>query len=61
MSKAYTEISAGLTDAIFHAKGNKSKVREHRPKPIDVKAITIRLINPWTSDSVRNQPQYKYS
>jgi len=39
MSKAYTEISAGLTDAIFHAKGNKSKARVHRPKPINVKAI----------------------
>ena len=39
MSKAYTDISAGLTDAISHAKENKSKAREHRPKPIDVKAI----------------------
>jgi putative transcriptional regulator len=39
MSKAYTGISAGLADAISHAKGNKSKARVHRPKPIDVKAI----------------------
>lgn len=39
MSKAYTEISAGLKDALAHAKGNKSKAKLHRPKPIDVKAI----------------------
>lgn len=39
MSKAYTEISAGLADAISHAKGNKSRARVHRPEPIDVKAI----------------------
>ena len=39
MSKAYTEISAGLEDAISHAKGNKSKAKVHRPEPIDVKAI----------------------
>jgi putative transcriptional regulator len=39
MGKAYTEIAAGLKDAISHAKGNKSKARVHRPEPIDVKAI----------------------
>lgn len=39
MSKAYTEISAGLKDAISHANGKKSKAKEHRPEPIDVKAI----------------------
>jgi len=39
MSKAYTEISAGLKDAISHAKGNKSRAKVHRPEPIDVKAI----------------------
>ena len=39
MSKAYTEISAGLEDAISHAKGNKSKAKMHRPESIDVKAI----------------------
>jgi putative transcriptional regulator len=39
MSKAYTEISAGLNDAISHAKGNKSRAKVHRPEPIDVKAI----------------------
>ena len=39
MSKAYTEISAGLEDAISHAKGNKSRAKVHRPEPIDVKAI----------------------
>ena len=39
MGKAYTEIAAGLKDAISHAKGNKSKAKVHRPEPIDVKAI----------------------
>jgi putative transcriptional regulator len=39
MSKAYTEISAGLKDAISHAKGKKSKAKEHLPEPIDVRAI----------------------
>ncbi len=39
MSKAYTEISAGLKEAISHAKGKKTRTREHRPEPIDVKAI----------------------
>ena len=39
MSKAYTEIAVGLKDALSHAKGNKSRIRVHRPKPINVKAI----------------------
>ena len=39
MSKAYTEISAGLKDAVSHARGNKSRAKVHRPVPIDVKAI----------------------
>ena len=39
MSKAFTEISAGLADAIEHAKGKTTKVVEHKPEAIDVKAI----------------------
>ncbi len=39
MGKAYTEISAGLKEAISHARGKKSRVKLHRPEPIDVKAI----------------------
>lgn len=39
MNKAYTEISAGLRDAVSHAKGNRTKAKVHRPKPIDVRAI----------------------
>lgn len=39
MSKAYTEISAGLKDAISHARGNKSRAKVHSPEPINVKAI----------------------
>jgi putative transcriptional regulator len=39
MSKAYTEISAGLDDAISHARGKKTKAKVHRPERINVKAI----------------------
>ena len=39
MSKAYTEISGGLKEAISHAKGKKTRTRVHRPEPVDVKAI----------------------
>jgi len=39
MGKAFEEIHAGLCDALEHAKGEKSGVIEHKPKPVDVKAI----------------------
>lgn len=39
MSNAFTEIMAGLDDAINHAKGEPSKVIVHKPKPLDVKGI----------------------
>ncbi len=39
MSKAFEEISAGLDDAIRHAKGKKSKVAVHKPETINVQAI----------------------
>ncbi|MGB5487581.1 MAG: hypothetical protein WBN06_09345 [Lysobacterales bacterium] len=39
MSKPFEEISAGLDDAIKHAKGQNSKVVVHKPEAIDVKAI----------------------
>ena len=39
MSKAFTEISAGLTDAIEHAKGKSTGVVVHKPEALDVKAI----------------------
>ncbi len=39
MSKAFTEISAGLEDAILHAKGQSSGVIEHNSEAINVKAI----------------------
>jgi len=39
MGKAFTEISAGLNDAIEHAKGKSTKVVEHTPVAIDVKSI----------------------
>lgn len=39
MSKAFTEISAGLDDAKKHAQGHKSHVIEHKAEKINVKAI----------------------
>jgi putative transcriptional regulator len=39
MGKAFDEIHAGLLDALEHAKGEKSGVIEHKPKPMDVEAI----------------------
>jgi putative transcriptional regulator len=39
MGKAFEEIHAGLVDALEHAKGHESGVIEHRPRPVDVKAI----------------------
>ena len=39
MGKAYTEIAAGLEDAISHVEGNKSRASVHQPEPIDVQAI----------------------
>lgn len=39
MNKAFEEISAGLDDAIKHARGKKSNVIVHKPEAIDVKAI----------------------
>lgn len=34
MGKAFEEIQAGLTDAIEHSKGKRSKVVEHSPEEI---------------------------
>jgi putative transcriptional regulator len=39
MGKAFTEIAAGLSDALAHAKGGDTGVVEHRPDVIDVQAI----------------------
>jgi putative transcriptional regulator len=39
MGKAYTEIAAGLDDAIAHARGEETEAVEHPPTRIDVRAI----------------------
>ena len=39
MSKAFCEISAGLTDAIYHIKKESSSVVEHKIESVNVKAI----------------------
>ena len=44
MSNAFTEIMAGLDDAIKHAKGEPSTVIEHKPKSLDVKGIRQKTV-----------------
>ena len=39
MSKAFEEISAGLDDALKHARGEISQVVVHEPESINVRAI----------------------
>ena len=39
MSKAFTDISTGLAEAIDHVQGKATKVVEHTPEIIDVKAV----------------------
>ncbi|MFT4926674.1 MAG: putative transcriptional regulator [Phenylobacterium sp.] len=39
MSNAFAEISAGLADAIEHAKGHQTNIIEHKFEGDDVKAI----------------------
>jgi putative transcriptional regulator len=39
MGKAFTRISAGLQEAIAHAKGEETATVVHRINPLDVKAI----------------------
>ena len=39
MSKAFTEISEGIQDAVNHAKGEKSGVVEYASEALNVKAI----------------------
>ena len=39
MNKTFTEILAGLNDAVAHAKGELSGVVEHNPESLNVKAI----------------------
>ena len=43
MGKAFVEISAGLSDAIKHAKGEPTHVVEHHSEASDVKAIRDKL------------------
>ncbi len=39
MSKAFEEIYEGLNEAINHAKGEPTKIIEHKPLPVNVKEI----------------------
>ena len=39
MGNAFSEISAGLTDAIQHVKGESTGVVEHKVEAVNVKAI----------------------
>ena len=39
MSEVYESISAGLNEAIAHAKGETVPAKVHKFKPVDVKAV----------------------
>jgi len=39
MSTAFSEISAGLSEAINHAKGEETKIIEHTVEDLNIKAI----------------------
>lgn len=43
MSAAFDSIKQGLQEAIAHAKGEGSGVREHRPRTVDVKAVRAKV------------------
>ena len=43
MNKAFENISAGLEQAIKHAKGQLPGTQIHRPKPVDVKAVRAKV------------------
>ena len=39
MSKAFESIKAGLNEALAHAGGKRTTVREHRIAPVDVRQL----------------------
>jgi putative transcriptional regulator len=43
MSTAFDSIKRGLQEAIEHAEGHALQTRIHRPRPVDVKALRIRI------------------
>jgi putative transcriptional regulator len=43
MSAAFNSIKAGLTEALAHAKGEPSAVREHRVRGVDVRELRAQI------------------
>ena len=43
MSTAFDSIKQGLQEAIAHAEGRAPRVRVHRPRPVDVKALRAKV------------------
>lgn len=43
MSAAFNSIKAGLTEALAHAKGEPSAVREHRVNRVDVRELRAQI------------------
>lgn len=43
MSAAFDRIKAGLTEALAHAKGQPSAVREHRVNRVDVRELRAQI------------------
>jgi len=43
MSQQFNRIKAGLQQAVEHAQGKEQGVRMHRPRPVDVKALRVKV------------------
>ena len=43
MSAAFNSIKAGLTEALAHAKGKQTEVREHRVNRVDVRELRAQI------------------
>lgn len=43
MNNGFESIKAGLLEAIAHSEGRQTKVKIHRPRPVDVKALRAKI------------------
>ena len=43
MTSAFENIKAGLMEAIAHADGKAPHIKVHRPRPVDVKAVRVKI------------------
>ena len=43
MNTAFESIKRGLKEAIEHADGRRPETRVHRPRPVDVRALRVKV------------------